>query len=154
MLVPILRALDSSVVLAQTRGTSFATACVAAGGIYEVDTIDTKGCVVTTTYELEGWNSDGCSDARNSTVLMYLLRIVSVYVPYTQRSGPWVFPKVVLPFWSSQPGCLISHTWALVSRKPDCIRTRKPSMISPSSCSALLRPFLVRKRCLYAALVE
>lgn len=54
MLVPVFRALDSGVVVAQTRGTSFATACAAAKGKYEVDTIDAEGRVDTSVIELEG----------------------------------------------------------------------------------------------------
>ncbi|KAG7375376.1 hypothetical protein PHYPSEUDO_001602, partial [Phytophthora pseudosyringae] len=50
VLVPVFRALDSGVVVAQTRGTSFAAACK---GTYEVDTIDSEGHVDTAVFELE-----------------------------------------------------------------------------------------------------
>ncbi|GMF34838.1 unnamed protein product [Phytophthora lilii] len=54
VLVPVFRALDSGVVVAQTRGASFAASCAAAKGKYEVDTIDADGHVDTTVFELEG----------------------------------------------------------------------------------------------------
>lgn len=54
VLVPTLRALGSGVVVAQTRGTSFSTACAAARGEYEVDVIHPDGRIETEVIELEG----------------------------------------------------------------------------------------------------
>uniref|UniRef100_M4C3G2 Mannitol dehydrogenase N-terminal domain-containing protein n=1 Tax=Hyaloperonospora arabidopsidis (strain Emoy2) TaxID=559515 RepID=M4C3G2_HYAAE len=53
VLVPVFRALDSGVVVAQTRGSSFATACTTTKGTYQVDIIDQDGRVDTTSYQLE-----------------------------------------------------------------------------------------------------
>ncbi|KAE9061581.1 hypothetical protein PF010_g29763, partial [Phytophthora fragariae] len=64
VLVPVFRALDSGVVVAQTRGTSFASACAAAKGKYEVDTINAGGRVDTTVLELEAVGSLGVPEGR------------------------------------------------------------------------------------------
>ncbi|ETM31963.1 hypothetical protein L914_20543, partial [Phytophthora nicotianae] len=64
VLVPVFRALDSGVVVAQTRGTSFASACAATKGKYEVDTIDSEGHVDTTVFDLEAVGSLGVAEGR------------------------------------------------------------------------------------------
>ncbi|KAL7686322.1 putative 6-phosphogluconate dehydrogenase, domain 2, metal-dependent hydrolase [Plasmopara halstedii] len=64
VLVPIFRSLDSSVIVAQTRGTSFASACAAAEGKYEVDTIKPDGQKDTTVIELEAVGSLGVPEGR------------------------------------------------------------------------------------------
>ena len=76
MLVPVFRALGSGVVVAQTRGTNFATTCAVAEGKYEVDTIDSNGSVSTTAYQLEGTDANG-SDVQ-STLRFELIRLSSV----------------------------------------------------------------------------
>ncbi|CAI5719015.1 unnamed protein product [Hyaloperonospora brassicae] len=64
VLVPVFRALGSGVVVAQTRGTGFATTCAVAAGKYEVDTIDSNGSVSTTTCQLEAVGSLGVPEGR------------------------------------------------------------------------------------------
>jgi hypothetical protein len=64
VLVPVFRALDCGVVVAQTRGTSFATACAESGGKYEVDTIDSERHVDTNVFELEGGGHAACYQCR------------------------------------------------------------------------------------------
>ncbi|KAF1774564.1 Metal-dependent hydrolase [Phytophthora cactorum] len=59
VMVPTLRAAGSAVVVAQTRGTSFASACAKAEGKYEVDTIQKDGSVQTEIVEVEGVGSLG-----------------------------------------------------------------------------------------------
>ena len=68
MLVPVFRALGSGVVVAQTRGTAFATTCAGAEGTYDVDTIDPDGRVRTTTYQLDGSDANSISRTKCSAV--------------------------------------------------------------------------------------
>ncbi|KAL8003253.1 putative 6-phosphogluconate dehydrogenase-like domain superfamily, metal-dependent hydrolase [Plasmopara halstedii] len=64
VLVPTLRAAGSGVVLAQTRGTDFATLCAKANGKYEVDTIQKDGSVQTEIVEVEAVGSLGDAEGR------------------------------------------------------------------------------------------
>ncbi|KAG7375377.1 hypothetical protein PHYPSEUDO_001603, partial [Phytophthora pseudosyringae] len=64
VLVPTLRAAGSGVVVAQTRGSSFASACAKAEGKYEVDTIQKDGSVQTEVVELEAVGSLGEAEGR------------------------------------------------------------------------------------------
>ncbi|ETP01483.1 hypothetical protein F441_21273 [Phytophthora nicotianae CJ01A1] len=64
VLVPTLRAAGSAVVVAQTRGTSFASACAKAAGKYEVDTIQKDGSVQTEIVEVEAVGSLGDAEGR------------------------------------------------------------------------------------------
>ncbi|KAF4043181.1 hypothetical protein GN244_ATG04663 [Phytophthora infestans] len=64
VLVPTLRAAGSAVVVAQTRGTSFASACAKAEGKYEVDTIQNDGSVQTEVVEVEAVGSLGDAEGR------------------------------------------------------------------------------------------
>ncbi|KAG7378210.1 hypothetical protein PHYBOEH_000458 [Phytophthora boehmeriae] len=66
VLVPALRALDCSVIVVQTRGSSFADACAKAKGKYEVDTISPDGKVDTNVFELEAVGSLGVSEGRTA----------------------------------------------------------------------------------------
>ncbi|TDH74251.1 hypothetical protein CCR75_001438 [Bremia lactucae] len=66
VLVPVFRQLNYGVIIAQTRGTSFASACAAAKGEYEVDTIDSNGHVLTAVYKLEAVGSLGTPKGRAS----------------------------------------------------------------------------------------
>ncbi|KAG7378209.1 hypothetical protein PHYBOEH_000457, partial [Phytophthora boehmeriae] len=66
VLVPTLRAAGSSVVVAQTRGTSFATACANAQGTYEVDTIQKDGSVQTEEIQVEAVGSLGDAEGRKA----------------------------------------------------------------------------------------
>ncbi|KAJ0399518.1 hypothetical protein P43SY_002183 [Pythium insidiosum] len=59
LLVPVLRAVGARVVLFQTRGTDFVTACRSAHGRYEADTIDRSGAVHTDVHELQAVGSLG-----------------------------------------------------------------------------------------------
>jgi hypothetical protein len=54
VLVPALSALGSGVVVAQTRGTGFASACAAASGKFAVDCVAADGEVETSEFQLEG----------------------------------------------------------------------------------------------------
>ncbi|CAI5708989.1 unnamed protein product [Peronospora destructor] len=66
VLIPIFQDLDSTVIVAQSRGTSFARACTEAKGKYEVDTIDVEGHVNTTAYLLEAVGSLGLTEDRTA----------------------------------------------------------------------------------------
>ncbi|POM63475.1 LOW QUALITY PROTEIN: Hypothetical protein PHPALM_21114, partial [Phytophthora palmivora] len=66
VLVPTLRAAGSTVIVAQTRGTSFASACIKAQGKYEVDTIQKDGQVDTQVLELEAVGSLGQVEGRTT----------------------------------------------------------------------------------------
>ncbi|KAG2502724.1 hypothetical protein BBO99_00009716, partial [Phytophthora kernoviae] len=66
VLVPTLRAAGSGVVVAQTRGTSFATACANAQGKYEVDTIQKDGSVQTQEIQVEAVGSLGDAEGRKA----------------------------------------------------------------------------------------
>ncbi|OWZ11455.1 hypothetical protein PHMEG_00015520, partial [Phytophthora megakarya] len=66
VLVPTLIAAGSGVVVAQTRGTSFASACIKAQGTYEVDTIQPDGSVQTQEVQVEAAGSLGEVDGRTS----------------------------------------------------------------------------------------
>lgn len=54
VLVPALSAIGSGVIVAQTRGSSFASACAAARGKYAVDCVSADGRVETREFQLEG----------------------------------------------------------------------------------------------------
>ncbi|TDH74252.1 hypothetical protein CCR75_001437 [Bremia lactucae] len=64
VLVPTLRSAGSAVVVAQTRGTSFSSACADADGLYEVDTIQNDGSVQTEVVEVEAVGSLGDAEGR------------------------------------------------------------------------------------------
>ncbi|KAL3664837.1 hypothetical protein V7S43_010017 [Phytophthora oleae] len=64
VLVPTLRAAGSAVILAQTRGTSFASVCAKADGKYEVDTIQKDGSVQTEIVQVEAVGSLGIAEDR------------------------------------------------------------------------------------------
>ncbi|TMW68008.1 hypothetical protein Poli38472_007680 [Pythium oligandrum] len=64
VLVPTLRGINSRVVLLQTRHTDFVNACRATNGVYEVDTLQRDGQVLTETFELEAVGSLGVADDR------------------------------------------------------------------------------------------
>jgi hypothetical protein len=70
VLLPTLRAAGSAVVVAQTRGTSFATACAKAEGSYEVDTIQKDGSVHTEAVQVEAVGSLGDAEDRKSFMLL------------------------------------------------------------------------------------
>ncbi|CAH0482805.1 unnamed protein product [Peronospora belbahrii] len=64
VLVPTLRAAGSAVIVAQTRGTSFASACIKSQGKYEIDTIQKDGSVQTEVIEVEAVGSLGDTEGR------------------------------------------------------------------------------------------
>ncbi|KAI9918274.1 hypothetical protein PsorP6_011931 [Peronosclerospora sorghi] len=66
VLVPTLRAAGSHVILAQTRGSDFVSACLAANGTYLVDCMDTDGRVDTHVVEVEAVGSLAHDDARRA----------------------------------------------------------------------------------------
>ncbi|KAG6587144.1 Mannitol 2-dehydrogenase [Phytophthora cinnamomi] len=66
VLVPTLRAAGSAVVVAQTRGTSFAAACARAEGTYEVDTIQPDGGVQTESVQVDAVGSLGDAEGRKA----------------------------------------------------------------------------------------
>ena len=64
--VPTIRAAGSAIVVAQTRGTSFAAACAKAEGTYEVDVIQKDGKVQTEVVEVEAVGSLGEIEGRTA----------------------------------------------------------------------------------------
>lgn len=68
MLVPTLRALGSSVVIAQTRGRDFVDACTRSRGAYEVDVYRADGTAETEVVHIEGTSTQlECFGLRAST---------------------------------------------------------------------------------------
>ncbi|CAH0482804.1 unnamed protein product [Peronospora belbahrii] len=68
VLIPVFQALEIGVVVAQTRGTNFATACINSKGKYEVDIIDPKGGVTTKMYQVKAVGSLGVPEGRTAFI--------------------------------------------------------------------------------------
>ncbi|DBA00227.1 TPA: hypothetical protein N0F65_007871, partial [Lagenidium giganteum] len=66
ILVPTLRALGGSVVIAQTRGTDFVETCRKAVGIYEIDEMDRQGKISTKAVTVEAVGSLGVPGDRSA----------------------------------------------------------------------------------------
>uniref|UniRef100_K3W5G5 Mannitol dehydrogenase N-terminal domain-containing protein n=1 Tax=Globisporangium ultimum (strain ATCC 200006 / CBS 805.95 / DAOM BR144) TaxID=431595 RepID=K3W5G5_GLOUD len=64
VLVPVLRAIGSKVVIAQTRGSNFVDACAKANGTYEVDIYREDGSKQTDVVEVEAVGSLGNAEGR------------------------------------------------------------------------------------------